>query len=193
MVLPEKAPEPLPEVKHSGPGTMLVPVQEEDEAAATPATPLKKLMRNRFALPGLVAAGVLVGVCVGVLMAGGDKEGDAPANVAQTETAPATQAPAEQPAATPVQTQTAQAEPEKPQEPVAPPPEPVAQVYIKLQPGERVQVNGKPQAVVPAANGFAALQLAPGNYTFSVTGQGGEREQTLTINQQGVWLLDPHI
>jgi len=198
MVLPEKAPEPLPEVKYSGPGTMLVPVQEEqeDETAAGPATPLKKLMRNRFALPGLVAAGVLVGVCVGLMMASGDKEAAEPATVAQTETAPATQVasqpPVEQPAATPAQTQTAQAEPEKPKEPVAPPPEPVAQVYIKLQPGERVEVNGKPQAVVPAANGFAALQLAPGNYTFSVTGQRGEREQTLTINQEGVWLLDPH-
>ncbi|KTS28516.1 serine/threonine protein kinase [Pantoea stewartii] len=202
LVLPEKAPEPLPEVKNTGPGTMLVPVEENDEAAA-PATPLKKLMRNRFALPGLVAAGVLVGVCAGLLMAGGDKQDAEPADVAQTETAPAassaSQAPTE-PSVTPAQTQTApaqtqtvQAQPEKAQEPVAPPPAPVAQVYIKLQPGERVEVNGQPQAVVPAANGFAALQLAPGNYTFSVTGQSGEREQTLTINQEGVWLLDPHI
>lgn len=85
--------------------------------------------------------------------------------------------------------------PEKPREAEpqpAPPPEPVAQVYIKLQQGERVQVNGKPQALVPAANGFAALQLAPGNYTFAISGQGGTREQTLTISEEGVWLLDPH-
>ena len=41
-------------------------------------------------------------------------------------------------------------------------------------------------------NGFATLQLAPGNYTFAISGQSGTREQTLNISEEGVWLLDPH-
>ena len=40
-------------------------------------------------------------------------------------------------------------------------------------------------------NGFATLQLAPGNYTFAISGQSGTRQQTLTISEEGVWLLDP--
>lgn len=185
MALPEREPEPLIAAKISGPGTMLVPVEEVEEDA--PVTPIKRFMQHRFALPGLVAAGVLVGLGVGLMVSGGSD--DVPAQ-AQTTTvtppAPPAPVPAEQPAA-PADVQTAQraAEP-------APPPAPVAQVYIRLQPGEQVQVNGKQQALVPAANGFAALQLAPGNYTFSIHSQKGAREQTLTISAEGVWLLDPH-
>lgn len=193
MALPEREPEPLLSAKISGPGTMLVPVEEANEAETL--SPVKSLLRHRFALPGLVAAGVLVGLCVGLLMSGGD-ESAAPSETVQNS------APAADPAVSPSASSassapaaTAAVTPEKPREAEAqpaPPPEPVAQVYIKLQQGERVQVNGKPQALVPAANGFAALQLAPGNYTFAISGQGGTREQTLTISEEGVWLLDPH-
>ncbi|MHB2092827.1 serine/threonine protein kinase [Pantoea dispersa] len=193
MALPEREPEPLLSAKISGPGTMLVPVEEANEAETL--SPVKSLLRHRFALPGLVAAGVLVGLCVGLVMSGGD-EPAAPAETVQNS------APAADPAVSPsapsassAPAATAAVTPEKPREAEpqpAPPPEPVAQVYIKLQQGERVQVNGKPQALVPAANGFAALQLAPGNYTFAISGQGGTREQTLTISEEGVWLLDPH-
>ncbi|TQC74473.1 serine/threonine-protein kinase [Pantoea dispersa] len=190
MALPEREPEPLLSAKISGPGTMLVPVEEANEAETL--SPVKSLLRHRFALPGLVAAGVLVGLCVGLLMSGGD-EPVAPAETVQNS-APAAD-PAVSPSAPSAPAATAAVTPEKPREAEAqpaPPPEPVAQVYIKLQQGERVQVNGKPQALVPAANGFAALQLAPGNYTFAISGQGGTREQTLTISEEGVWLLDPH-
>lgn len=193
MALPEREPEPLLSAKISGPGTMLVPVEEANEAETL--SPVKSLLRHRFALPGLVAAGVLVGLCVGLLMSGGDEHA-APAETVQNS------APAADPAVSPSASSassapavTAAVTPEKPREAEpqpSPPPEPVAQVYIKLQQGERVQVNGKPQALVPAANGFAALQLAPGNYTFAISGQGGTREQTLTISEEGVWLLDPH-
>ncbi|MDE8575340.1 serine/threonine protein kinase [Pantoea vagans] len=173
MALPEREPEPLLSAKMSGPGTMLVPIEEE--AVIPPASPLKTLLGHRFALPGLVAAGVLVGLCAGLMMSRGDDQ-----------TAPAETAP---PAQTAEPAQTAAREPD-PQP--APPPAPVAQVYIRLQQGERVQVNGQPQALVPAVNGFATLQLAPGNYTFAINGQSGTRQQTLTISEEGVWLLDPH-
>ncbi|MDI6957747.1 serine/threonine-protein kinase [Pantoea sp. Pa-EAmG] len=185
MALPEHESEPLLAAKISGPGTMLVPIEEVE--AEAPLSPAKRFLQHRFALPGLVAAGVLVGLGVGVLMAGGGD--DVPVQAQNTTVAqPATPPPvvAEKPVAK-AEVQTAQAKVEP-----APPPVPVAQVYIRLQPGEHVQVNGKQQAVVPAANGFGALQLAPGNYTFSISSHNGAREQTLTISAEGVWLLDPH-
>jgi serine/threonine protein kinase len=205
MALPEREPEPLLSAKMSGPGTMLVPIEEEE--AVSPDSRLKTLLGHRFALPGLVAAGVLVGLCAGLLMSRGDEQ-TAPAETAQNSAPAVTVAPVNQPvaapptqaetppdsvASTPAQTtapaQTAAREPD-PQP--APPAAPVAQVYIRLQQGERVQVNGQPQALVPAVNGFATLQLAPGNYTFAISGQSGTRQQTLNISEEGVWLLDPH-
>ncbi len=205
MALPEREPEPLLSAKMSGPGTMLVPITEEEEEVK-PASPLKTLLGHRFALPGLVAAGVLVGLCAGLLMSRGNES--SPAEVAQNSAPAVTVAPVNQPvAAPPTQAETPAEKvvsaPAQTSEPVqtaarepdpqpAPPPAPVAQVYIRLQQGERVQVNGQPQALVPAVNGFATLQLAPGNYTFAISGQSGTRQQTLNISEEGVWLLDPH-
>ncbi|MFV9686044.1 serine/threonine protein kinase [Pantoea sp. KXB45] len=203
MALPEREPEPLLSARISGPGTMLVPVEEQ--VVSKPDSPLKTWLGHRFALPGLVAAGVLVGLCAGLLMSGG-QQATPPAETAQNNapaatatpaspavTAPPTQTdePTEMVASTPVQ----RAEPAPtatPEPQPAPPAAPVAQVYIRLQQGERVQVNGQPQALVPAVNGFATLQLAPGSYTFAISGQNGTRQQTLTISEEGVWLLDPH-
>ncbi|WP_367395410.1 serine/threonine protein kinase [Pantoea sp. Ep11b] len=203
MALPEREPEPLLSARISGPGTMLVPVEEQ--VVSKPDSPLKTWLGHRFALPGLVAAGVLVGLCAGLLMSGG-QQATPPAETAQNNapaatatpaspavTAPPTQTdePTETVASTPVQ----RAEPAPtatPEPQPAPPAAPVAQVYIRLQQGERVQVNGQPQALVPAVNGFATLQLAPGSYTFAISGQNGTRQQTLTISEEGVWLLDPH-
>lgn len=144
------------EVKVSGPGTMLVSVGAEADTAtpATPVTPLK-----RFLVPGLIAAGVLVGVGVGAMIAGGGS--DTPA-----QSAPASNAATSTPA-------------------------PVAQVYIRLQPGDDVAMNGSPQALVPAPNGFAILQLPPGDYRFSISNNGDTREQSITVDKEGVWLLNP--
>jgi serine/threonine protein kinase len=180
MALPERESEPVLSAKISGPGTMLVPIEEAEEEAAV--SPVKALLRHRFALPGLVAAGVLVGLCVGLMVSGGSE--DAPAvETAQVSAPSTTPAPVESPPVAPATPPRA--------EPAPVPAEPVAQVYIKLQQGEHVQVNGKSQALVPATNGFASLQLAPGSYTFAISGQTGTRQQTLQISQEGVWLLDP--
>ena len=51
-------------------------------------------------------------------------------------------------------------------------------------------MNGKPGAGA-AANSFAA-QLAPQLYLCHQR-RGGTREQTLTISEEGVWLLDPQL
>jgi len=181
MELPVSDINEIHEVKVSGPGTMLVPVEPEAQAPA----PVNRL--QRFMLPGLVAAGVLVGIGVGVLMgsSGGD---DAPV-AAQ---APA-ESPAQQTASNAAPANSAAAAPEAAATPAAapPPPEPIAQVYIRLQPGDKVQVNGKAEALVPSPNGFATLQLPPGNYQFDVTNRGETRSQSITIEQEGAWLLNP--
>lgn len=181
MELPVSDINEIHEVKVSGPGTMLVPVEPEAQAPA-PVSPLK-----RFMLPGLVAAGVLVGIGVGALIgsSGGD---DAPvAAQAPAET------PAQQSASNAATANSVAAAPEAATTPAAapPPPEPIAQVYIRLQPGDKVQVNGKAEALVPSPNGFATLQLPPGNYQFDVTNRGETRSQSITIEQEGAWLLNP--
>lgn len=171
------------EVKVSGPGTMLVPVEEE--APAPKAAGLK-----RFMVPGLIAAGVLVGIGVGALIAGGGSD-DAPQTVKATEPA-VTSAPAATPVASPPPAETAKAEPEAaPAAEPVPEPEPVAQVYIKLQPGDKVAMNGNAQALVPSPNGFAMLQLPPGDYRFSISNGGQTRSQSITVDSEGVWLLNP--
>lgn len=168
--------------KPGGPGTMLVPVKEEEEAAAEPAA--KPAGIKRWLLPALVAAGVLVGVGIGALVAGG---GDEPSNTASNP--PAATQPAEQPAA-PVESAPAAPDTVAAQEP-PPPPAPVAQVYIKLLQGDELTLNGQRQAVVPSANGFASLQLPPGDYQVVVTNNGQKRQQKLTVGQQGVWIINP--
>jgi len=181
MELPVSDINEIHEVKVSGPGTMLVPVEPEAQAPA-PVSPLK-----RFMLPGLVAAGVLVGIGVGALI--GSSGGDDAPKAAQ---APA-ETPAQQSASNAATANSAAAAPEAAATPAAapPPPEPIAQVYIRLQPGDKVQVNGKAEALVPSPNGFATLQLPPGHYQFDVTNRGETRSQSITIEQEGAWLLNP--
>lgn len=153
------------EVNVSEPGTILVPVGSEpaDTTAKAQAKPLK-----RFLVPGLIASGILVGIGVGALIGGGGRD------------------------STKQSAATAPAETAAPQADASPaPPAPIAQVYIRLLPGDRVEMNGSAQALVPAPNGFAMLQLPAGNYRFSISNGGHIRDQSLTVNRQGVWLLNP--
>ena len=171
-------------VNIEGPGTMLVPVAPEAPAPA-PVSPLK-----RFMWPGLAAAGVLVGIAVGALLASGGGD-DAPSIAAQSVEQSETQATASTQALEATQT-AANSAPQQESTPAsAPEPEPVAQVYIKLRMGDDVALNGNPQALVPSANGFASLQLPPGDYTFTVTNQGTSRQQKITVDREGVWLINP--
>ncbi|GLR08550.1 serine/threonine protein kinase [Mixta theicola] len=171
-------------VNIEGPGTMLMPVEPEAPAPVA-ASPLK-----RYMWPGLAAAGVLVGIAVGAMIAGnGNSEGNSDA-AAITATAPPHSV--EAPAVVSASGQTAaNSAPQPAVQPEAPPPEPIAQVYIKLRLGDDVALNGNQQALVPSPNGFASLQLPPGEYTFTVTNQGSSREQKITIDRAGVWLINP--
>ncbi|QHM73911.1 serine/threonine protein kinase [Mixta intestinalis] len=164
------------------PGTMLVAVEPEE--SATTVTALLK----RYMWPGLAAAGVVLGIIVGVLLGSGS---DAPP-VATTSGPPIT----DQTLATvvpPVQAAEINVTPPKPPAPqrTAPAPEPVAQIYIKLQHGEDVALNGSPQVLEPAPNGFASLQLPPGEYDFAISNNGQIRQQKIRIERKGVWLINP--
>ncbi|WP_017347178.1 serine/threonine protein kinase [Pantoea sp. A4] len=155
-----------------GLGTMLVPVKEEEPAEAQPE---KTEPWRRWLWPGLVAAGVVVGVGIGALMAGGGKSAPEP-TAAASVSAPA----ASSLAATPVAAE------------VPPPPaKPMAQVYVRMQQGDALLLNGEKQSATPATNGFAQLQLPRGDYLIAVTHDSATRQQKLTINQEGVWIVTP--
>ncbi|ADP10140.1 Serine/threonine protein kinase [Erwinia sp. Ejp617] len=175
MELKESDLDAIHEVKVDGPGTMLVAVEDE-EPAPTVANKLQ-----RFKLPGMIAAGVLVGIGVGALLnSGGDD--------VQPQTS---QAPVAQPAPQVASSAPAAAQQPAAQEPVAPPPEPVAQVWLQLARGDQVEINGKAEALMPSPNGFATLQLPPGEYQFRISNGRQTRSQTITIEHEGAWLLNP--
>ena len=156
----------------SGPGTMLVPVKAEEEAE-------KPVTARRWLLPALVAAGVLVGIGIGALLRSGGGE-----SASSTSTAPA---------AEPAATTSAPATNEAPaaQAPVAPAPEPVAQVYLKLRQGDKLTLNGQERAAVPSANGFASLKLPAGDYQIVISNNGQQRQQKITVGDEGVWIINP--
>ena len=134
------------------------------EGEALAATPTWK----RYQTAGLVAAGVVAGIIVGGLLFSGNAQDKAP--LAADNDAPQEQPAAVQPDASGEQQ---------------------ALVYVRIREGEQLLLNGKPQAVVPAANGFAALQLPPGQYAFTLKGRDQKRSQTLTVGQSGTWLINP--
>jgi hypothetical protein len=74
-----------------------------------------------------------------------------------------------------------------------PPPveSPVALVYIRIQDGETLKVNGETKALRPATNGYASLKLPAGEAKIELQGNGRTRSQTLDIAKPGTWLVNP--
>ena len=138
---------------------------------------------------GRRAAGVLVGVVAGAMLFSGGN--DAPEQAAQ---APSETRPTETAANAPeVKPETATvSEPATAQQ--TPPPadaSPVALVYIRIQDGETLKVNGEPKALRPATNGYASLKLPAGETKIELQGNGRTRSQTLDISKPGAWLVNP--
>ncbi|MHB2055117.1 serine/threonine protein kinase [Pantoea dispersa] len=67
----------------------------------------------------------------------------------------------------------------------------MATVYLQLQAGENIVLNGEAKDVKPASSGFASLNLAAGSYRIEVHHGSLVRSQMLTINQPGTWLINP--
>jgi len=150
------------------PGTMLVAVEEEE--TGTGVLPLWK----RYKSPLQIAAGVLVGIIVGAAIFGRAPQtpsGD-PAPASESLTARSKVDSATAPAATPASS-------------------PTARVYIRIEDGEQMEVNGKPQKNVPVTNGYGVLQLPAGKYTVTLLNQGRSRSVTLSVDKPGTWLLNP--
>jgi hypothetical protein len=67
----------------------------------------------------------------------------------------------------------------------------LATVYLKLESGESVVLNGQPVEVKPGSSGFAALNLAAGQYKIDVKNGSETHTQSLTIDKPGTWLINP--
>ncbi|KQN61810.1 serine/threonine-protein kinase [Erwinia sp. Leaf53] len=67
----------------------------------------------------------------------------------------------------------------------------LATVYLRLNSGESLLVNGKVQAVKADSDGLAVLNLAAGSWQLQVKSAGGVRQQQLTIDRAGTWLVNP--
>ncbi len=67
----------------------------------------------------------------------------------------------------------------------------VATVYLRLQAGENVMLNGEARDVKPSTSGFASLNLAAGNYRIEVRNGNQVHSQSLTIDKPGTWLINP--
>lgn len=171
------------------PGTMLVPVEETPEKVEVAGW-------QRYKLPALVAAGVIVGVVAGALLFSSSSEPEK----AATETASNTQpqhnsAPAEQPrqtepAAQPA-TPPAQSQSETPSAAPVVSQAPIAQLFVRMNEGEKLTLNGESQSVSPDTNGFASLKVKPGRYELVLEGNGQTRSQTIDIANPGTWLINP--
>lgn len=67
----------------------------------------------------------------------------------------------------------------------------LATVYLKLENGESVVLNGNAVEIKPASNGLASLNLAAGEYNIEVHQKDRVRTQTVKIDRAGTWLINP--
>lgn len=149
-------------------GTALVPVEEPEERTALP-------LWKRYQPALQISAGAVAGVIVGALLFGRSSSSvSAPPPAAEPVTASKNTPPSAE-AAAPLASEGA-----------------LARVYVRMNEGEQLTVNGKAQKVTPAANGFASLQLSAGKYLLTLSGGGGQsRKQTIVVTNPGTWLINP--
>ncbi|QNQ20628.1 protein kinase [Kosakonia sp. SMBL-WEM22] len=171
------------------PGTMLVPVEETPEK-------VEAVGWQRYKLPALVAAGVVVGVVAGALLFSGSSEPEKATTETASETASQqNSAPVEPPRQTEPVTQPstppAQSQSETPSAAPAASQEPIAQLFVRMNEGEKLTLNGESQSVSPATNGFASLKVKPGHYELVLEVNGQTRSQTIDIANPGTWLINP--
>ncbi|KAJ9432803.1 Serine/threonine protein kinase [Candidatus Pantoea symbiotica] len=134
-------------------------------AAVEPLTP-----RNvRRLSPGLVVAAAIAVLAVVVVVWKANRHSEVP----------------------PVAASTTPAAPAAPANNVASTAPTVATVYLRLQAGENVMLNGEARDVKPSSSGFASLNLAAGNYRIEVRNGNQVQSQSLTIDKPGTWLINP--
>lgn len=147
---------------NKAPGTMLVPVEED---AAYVPQPLWK----RYKSPLQIAAGVAIGIAVGALLFGRTTPTATENNLPEAK-AVATNAPEALPATGGVTT---------------------SRLYIRMEKGEQLNVDGKLQENIPITNGYGVLQLPSGKYDITLRGSGQTRNLSLSVDKPGTWLINP--
>nr|WP_154928096.1 serine/threonine-protein kinase [Pantoea agglomerans] len=135
-------------------------------ASAEPVTP----RTARRLSPALLALAAVAVLATGAAVWLANRHSAAPE--AADSSAAITQAPASAPSAAAV-------------------PAALATVYLKLESGESVVLNGQPVEVKPGSSGFAALNLAAGQYKIDVHNGSVTHSQSLTIDKPGTWLINP--
>lgn len=148
-------------------GTALVPVEDPDNTAVLP-----RWKRYQPALQ--IGAGAVAGLIVGAVLFGRGSP-----SVSSQEPAPTPLANNQSPAQVSAAPAAAAAE------------STLARVYIRMNDGEQLSVNGKVQKLTPAANGFASLQLPAGKYLLALSGGETPRKQTIVVANSGTWLVNP--
>ena len=135
-------------------------------ASAEPVTP----RTTRRLSPALLALAAVAVLATGAAVWLANRHSAAPE--AADSSAAITQAPASAPSAAAV-------------------PAALATVYLKLESGESVVLNGQPVEVKPGSSGFAALNLAAGQYKIDIHNGSVTHSQSLTIDKPGTWLINP--
>ena len=135
-------------------------------ASAEPVTP----RTARRLSPALLALAAVAVLATGAAVWLANRHSAAPE--AADSSAAITQAPASAPSAAAV-------------------PAALATVYLKLESGESVVLNGQPVEVKPGSSGFAALNLAAGQYKIDIHNGSVTHSQSLTIDKPGTLLINP--
>lgn len=162
---PEPLPAPVEEEEVAPPAPVVMAVNHAS-ASVEPVTP-----RNvRRLSPGLIALAAVALLAVVTVTWLTNRDAAAPENAA-----PATAANSSANASSPPVTT----------------PAALATVYLKLERGANVVLNGQPVDVKTGNNGFAALNLAAGQYRIEVHSGASMHAQSLVIDKPGTWLLNP--
>lgn len=161
---------PRNEESHSSPhpqtGSMLVPMTtgSADFAEEPAAAPWWKPYRT----PLQVAAGVVAGLIVGGVIFGRTT------STAETEIKPSA----------PAQSGVSASQ-------TVPPGTTENRIYVQVESGDQLEVNGKAQKLPTPVNGYSLITLAPGQYDITLRNERQSRTSTISVDKPGTWLINP--
>ena len=152
------------------PGTMLAVIEEDTDHP----------LWQRYKVPVMITGGVVLGMIVGgFLFSSHQSSQPAPPEKARAQSS--TQ-----------NTTHADDTPSQAAVKTAPSAKAIARVYLPLQAGETLTVNGQSTPVERDNNGFAQLMLPAGRAVLVITQGSHKRTHTLEISQPGTWLVSSH-